>query len=114
MIEVRAHPRKGTRGVRRYRQARIRVGLTPRSWKEIRADKETVAYTDPDNPGIVFINYIRPSEDLRFQRNASGIFSHETIHDTLDRMGESKASVQLDRMYGNRTLMRNGLWPRQT
>lgn len=125
---IRAHPRRGTRGVRRHVRTRITVALTPHRWRGnpvlqrdfdaakaavgAEPSEPTMAFVDMDNPGIIFINEVPPSHERVFEENISGIISHETLHDVLQRYRLPEASERLDYQNYQQQISRGGMWPR--
>lgn len=97
---VRPHQRKGTRGVRRHK--RITVRLMPREEEDIirgvEMDEHSVitGMTNSEHPGVIYLRQPRLVGESFVEEVTPHTLSHETIHDTLDQLGERDASTALD------------------
>ncbi len=115
---VRAHPRKGTRGVRRYtrRPFGVRIfrptdfEMFPRTEEHppayMRYHPELVAGSIHRRPYTI---YLFNARGMRNPKKLVPTLSHETLHGTLVSEGEVDASSAVDRMKNMPYVTYNGL-----
>lgn len=110
MTTVRAHSRRGTRGIsptgklsvrrgtrvrRHYRQLRNEPSITltlNRQFPLTREEEKIIAFTHPRYPYVIFLNRGKEGADYHIEN----VLSHETLHDVLNRRGEVSASNVMD------------------
>lgn len=109
---VRAHARRGTRGVRSH--LRFAVGKTyPTTIRIAKRGGELRYFMDryngedymarvrafyrPDR-GTIYLNELRSVDPRDQPTDTAGTVSHEELHRVLDSLGEREASAKLDRL----------------
>jgi hypothetical protein len=118
MSEVRAHPRRGTRGVRRFwrrppmdmtPRIELRLALHPdanyreRYWYEVSRKRGDTAQVSDEHPGVIYL-FREPPPPTSIEE----VLSHEELHRALRGIGEGKAYYDLDRVSNYKTARKHG------
>lgn len=123
MTVVRAHPRKGTRGVRKHLRivpAARPIGIELIHPKRYKMDRSVMASVGPGEDFIAFHTAPTPEEATKGDADAYiRVLGHETLHQALHRADELLASMMLDSVQAERfeitarRMMRQGHGPEE-